>query len=61
VKVGDLVRFRAHSQHDIFGLGLVVRVVDHNKVQVFWNKRGLGRQCGVGSLSSIGKVTNAGR
>ncbi len=61
MKVGDLVRFRAGNQHDVFGHGLVIRAVGHNKVQVFWHKMGLGRQCGVGSLSLIGKVANESR
>ena len=55
MKVGDLVRFRANSQHDIFGIGLIVRTIDQSKVQVFWHNMGLGRQCGVGSLSLIEK------
>ncbi len=53
MKVGDLVRFRAERQHEVFGPGLIVKVLDIGKVQVFWHKKGLGRRCGIGSLSRL--------
>ncbi len=61
MKVGDLVRFRAKNQHDIFGPGLVVRTLGPNKVQIHWHKMGLRRTWGTGSLSLIMETIDESR